>query len=167
MVSQLPALSKPKLRIVQCPARFTSLSPPPNYGAVEDGIIFRSGFPQAKHLEFIESLKICSVLYVRAHTLPTRDDLADYDAAPWSTQSQAKSFTSSWTDSEFSAITLALLRTRTEEKWISRPFATRSFLRRTQATSQYTSTATRASIALGVWSRAFENTKDGQWMRSC
>lgn len=38
--------------------------PPANYGMVERNTVYRSGFPQDKHLDFMGSLKIRSILYV-------------------------------------------------------------------------------------------------------
>lgn len=61
-----------KLTIAHPPSRLTSLIPPPNYGTVEQGTIFRSGFPQAMHLDFMESMKIRSILYVRAPSMKMR-----------------------------------------------------------------------------------------------
>lgn len=54
-----------RLTIAPSPARLTCLFPPPNYGTVEKGTVFRSGFPQPRHLEFMASLEIRSILYVQ------------------------------------------------------------------------------------------------------
>lgn len=54
----------PTLRIEQCPMRLRSLVPPPNYGAIKTGAVFRSAFPQDRNVEFLKGLDVKTVLYV-------------------------------------------------------------------------------------------------------
>jgi len=51
-----------RVSIAPCPIRLTPLIPPANYGSVQHGAVFRSGFPQAQHTDFLESLHIRSIL---------------------------------------------------------------------------------------------------------
>lgn len=44
------------------PSRLQPLIPPPNFGAVQGGQIFRSAFPQTRNLDFIEQLNVKTVL---------------------------------------------------------------------------------------------------------
>ena len=53
----------PRLTIAPCPERLTPFIPPPNYGAVECGQIFRSSFPQERHMDFVKELGVRSMLY--------------------------------------------------------------------------------------------------------
>ncbi|KAK5138341.1 hypothetical protein LTR08_003402 [Meristemomyces frigidus] len=52
----------PTLRIAQCPLRLRPLIPPPNYGAVKQGAILRSAFPQDRNVEFLKGLQVKTVL---------------------------------------------------------------------------------------------------------
>lgn len=67
-VSQLPTPPEsstgtpPKVTIAPLPARLMNFIPPANYGMVERNTVYRSGFPQDKHLDFMGSLKIRSIL---------------------------------------------------------------------------------------------------------
>jgi len=53
---------RPRLTIAPCPARLTPFHPPKNFGAVEAGNIYRSGFPEAHNVEFLELLKLKTIL---------------------------------------------------------------------------------------------------------
>lgn len=50
------------MRIEECPPRLRSYIPPPNYGAIQEGAIYRSAFPQDRNLEFLEGLEIRTIL---------------------------------------------------------------------------------------------------------
>ncbi|KAI6806382.1 hypothetical protein KC332_g4252 [Hortaea werneckii] len=52
----------PSLRLEECPSRLRPQIPPPNYGAVKPGVLFRSAFPQDRNLEFLEGLNIRTIL---------------------------------------------------------------------------------------------------------
>ncbi|KAK0249325.1 tyrosine-protein phosphatase siw14 [Friedmanniomyces endolithicus] len=52
----------PSLRITMCPYRLRPLVPPPNYGAVQEGELYRSAYPQDRNLDFLKLLGIRSVL---------------------------------------------------------------------------------------------------------
>jgi hypothetical protein len=52
----------PRLTIKPCPDRLRPYYPPPNYGTVEDHKIYRSSFPQDRHISFVSGLGIRSVL---------------------------------------------------------------------------------------------------------
>ncbi|GAB1741325.1 hypothetical protein NU219Hw_g6563t1 [Hortaea werneckii] len=52
----------PSLRLEECPSRLRPQIPPPNYGAVKPGALFRSAFPQDRNLEFLEGLNIRTIL---------------------------------------------------------------------------------------------------------
>jgi hypothetical protein len=56
----------PRVSIMPCPPRLKAYYPPPNYGTVEEDKIFRSSFPQERHMDFVKSLGVRSVLYVPA-----------------------------------------------------------------------------------------------------
>ncbi|KAF1820311.1 protein-tyrosine phosphatase, partial [Dissoconium aciculare CBS 342.82] len=51
-----------RVTIAPCPVHLTPLTRPPNYGSVQHGAVFRSGFPQPEHIEFLETLHIRSIL---------------------------------------------------------------------------------------------------------
>jgi tyrosine-protein phosphatase SIW14 len=50
--------------------RFHSFVPPANYGAVLPGLIYRSSYPKPENYEFIQDLKIKSILTLVPETLP-------------------------------------------------------------------------------------------------
>ena len=52
----------PRLTIKPCPDRLRPYYPPPNYGTVDDYKIYRSSFPQDRHISFVSGLGIRSVL---------------------------------------------------------------------------------------------------------
>lgn len=52
----------PRLTIKPCPDRLRPHYPPPNYGTVEDYKIYRSSFPQDRHISFVSGLGVKSVL---------------------------------------------------------------------------------------------------------
>ncbi|KAI7515039.1 hypothetical protein KC347_g204 [Hortaea werneckii] len=52
----------PSLRLEECPSRLRPQIPPPNYGAVKPGLLFRSAFPQDRNLDFLEDLNIRTIL---------------------------------------------------------------------------------------------------------
>jgi hypothetical protein len=52
----------PRVSIMPCPPRLKAYYPPPNYGTVEEDKIFRSSFPQDRHMDFVKSLGVRSVL---------------------------------------------------------------------------------------------------------
>ncbi|KAI6811753.1 hypothetical protein KC340_g18146 [Hortaea werneckii] len=52
----------PSLRLEECPPRLRPQIPPPNYGAVKPGLLFRSAFPQDRNLDFLEDLNIRTIL---------------------------------------------------------------------------------------------------------
>ncbi|XP_050234573.1 tyrosine-protein phosphatase DSP3-like [Mercurialis annua] len=46
------------------------LEPPPNFSAVEAGVIFRSSFPQPSNFSFLQSLNLRSVIYLCSEPYP-------------------------------------------------------------------------------------------------
>ncbi|KAK0263228.1 hypothetical protein B0A54_00592 [Friedmanniomyces endolithicus] len=52
----------PSLRIPMCPFRLRPLVPPPNYGAVQEGELYRSAYLQDRNLDFLKLLGIRNVL---------------------------------------------------------------------------------------------------------
>ena len=52
----------PRLSLAPCPTRLRPLFPPPNYGCVDDFKIYRSSYPQDRHMDFVRSLGIRTVL---------------------------------------------------------------------------------------------------------
>jgi tyrosine-protein phosphatase SIW14 len=46
----------------KAPDRLRSLIPPPNFGAVVPGSVYRSSYPQAENFEFLKSLGLKSIL---------------------------------------------------------------------------------------------------------
>jgi tyrosine-protein phosphatase SIW14 len=68
LVSQLPTppesvtTTPPKVTIAPLPSRLMNFIPPANYGMVERNTVYRSGFPHDKNLNFMNSLKIRSIL---------------------------------------------------------------------------------------------------------
>ncbi len=52
----------PRLTIKPCPERLRPYYPPPNYGTVDKYKIYRSSFPQDRHISFVYGLGIRSVL---------------------------------------------------------------------------------------------------------
>ena len=52
----------PRLTIAPCPPRLQPYVPPPNYGTVDIHKTYRSSFPQDRHMDFMISMKIRSVL---------------------------------------------------------------------------------------------------------
>ena len=68
-VSPSPPDSRPETpcaSLVSCPITLTALTPPDNYGVVERGTVYRSGFPRSTNIAFLEALNIQSMMYVRA-----------------------------------------------------------------------------------------------------
>lgn len=67
-------------RAVACPARLRPLIPPPNFGAIADGQLFRSAFPQDRNLDFLRHLRIRTLLVLvdtepsDAYSAVLRDD---------------------------------------------------------------------------------------------
>lgn len=57
-----PSPSTTRLTIAPCPARLTPLLPPINYGTVEKHTVYRSGFPHDRNVEFLEGLRLTSIL---------------------------------------------------------------------------------------------------------
>jgi len=51
-----------KAHIEPCPARLLPLVPPPNYGTVDEGCIYRSAFPQDRNLDFMQMLHVSTIL---------------------------------------------------------------------------------------------------------
>ncbi|KXT07865.1 hypothetical protein AC579_9726 [Pseudocercospora musae] len=62
----------PRFNLDKCPKRLYPLIPPKNYGAVFDDVMFRSSFPQRENIDFLNSLKLRSIL-----TLTTKNDPCD------------------------------------------------------------------------------------------
>ncbi|KAI6901638.1 hypothetical protein KC348_g16397, partial [Hortaea werneckii] len=58
----------PSLRLEECPPRLRPQIPPPNYGAVKPGLLFRSAFPQDRNLAFLDTLPRST----RIMPIPTR-----------------------------------------------------------------------------------------------
>lgn len=54
----------PRVTIAPCPSRLTPLFPPPNYTCVDEDKVYRSSYPQDRHVEFIDSIGVSSILYV-------------------------------------------------------------------------------------------------------
>lgn len=54
--------STPRVTIGPCPSRLQPLIPPFNYGTVDVHTIYRSSFPQDRNLDFLQTLKIRSIL---------------------------------------------------------------------------------------------------------
>lgn len=52
----------PKITILPIPSRLRMYVPPTNFGAVEEGFIYRSGYPQPKNYSFLESLNLKTIL---------------------------------------------------------------------------------------------------------
>ncbi|TKA82314.1 hypothetical protein B0A55_01460 [Friedmanniomyces simplex] len=52
----------PTLRIPPCPCRLRPLIPPPNYGATQEGDVFRSAYPQDRNLNFLKLLDVRNLL---------------------------------------------------------------------------------------------------------
>ncbi|KAF2480180.1 protein-tyrosine phosphatase, partial [Neohortaea acidophila] len=52
----------PRVTIGPCPSRLQPLLPPFNYGTVDVHTIYRSSFPQDRNLDFLQTLKIRSIL---------------------------------------------------------------------------------------------------------
>ncbi|KAK5171271.1 tyrosine-protein phosphatase siw14 [Saxophila tyrrhenica] len=52
----------PRVTIAPCPIRLRPYIPPPNYGTVELHKVFRSSFPQDRHMDFVKTLGIRSML---------------------------------------------------------------------------------------------------------
>jgi tyrosine-protein phosphatase SIW14 len=44
------------------PGRLRSLFPPANYGAVLPGAVYRSSYPEPKNYEFLQSLKLKTIM---------------------------------------------------------------------------------------------------------
>ncbi|KAF1981114.1 hypothetical protein K402DRAFT_408670 [Aulographum hederae CBS 113979] len=61
-------------RTVITPGRLTSLIPPPNYGSVVNGAIYRSGFPAPENFSFLASLKLKTIITL---VIP-EEDVTDY-----------------------------------------------------------------------------------------
>eukprot|EP00914_Ancora_sagittata_P003980 GHVO01008717.1.p1 GENE.GHVO01008717.1~~GHVO01008717.1.p1 ORF type:complete len:290 (+),score=32.58 GHVO01008717.1:371-1240(+) len=64
------ANSTPAVSVRSARERFHSFVPPTNYGAVLPGMIYRSGYPKPENYEFIQDLKIKSILTLVPETLP-------------------------------------------------------------------------------------------------
>lgn len=54
------------------PGRLRSLFPPSNYGAVVPGAVYRSSYPQEKNFEFLESLKLKTIITLVPEEIPTQ-----------------------------------------------------------------------------------------------
>ena len=52
------------------PGRLRSLFPPSNYGAVVPGSVYRSSYPQEKNFEFLESLKLKTIITLVPEEIP-------------------------------------------------------------------------------------------------
>lgn len=52
----------PNLSIQPCPIRLWPYIPPVNYGAVETDMIFRSSYPKKRHVQFMEKLRLSTLL---------------------------------------------------------------------------------------------------------
>lgn len=61
-VAQEKENMNPKLSIGPLPGRLRMYVPPTNFGAVETGHIYRSGYPTSKNFDFICSLNIKTIL---------------------------------------------------------------------------------------------------------
>lgn len=57
-------IAKLRTPAAQPPSRLMPLAPPTNYGTVEAGAWYRSGFPDEDNLDFLESLGIRSIVSV-------------------------------------------------------------------------------------------------------
>ena len=57
-----PCVKALKAHIEPCPARLLPLVPPPNYGTVEQGCVYRSAYPQDCNLDFMQFLHVSNVL---------------------------------------------------------------------------------------------------------
>lgn len=69
----------PRVTLMPCPVRLLPLVPAPNYGTVVDNTMYRSAFPQARNIEFMETLKLKSIL-----TLVTKtESCKHYDQFVW------------------------------------------------------------------------------------
>ncbi|PPJ51623.1 hypothetical protein CBER1_08948 [Cercospora berteroae] len=69
----------PRVTLMPCPVRLLPLVPAPNYGTVVDNTMYRSAFPQARNIEFMETLKLKSIL-----TLVTKTASCEhYDNFVW------------------------------------------------------------------------------------
>ncbi|KAF1970489.1 tyrosine-protein phosphatase SIW14 [Bimuria novae-zelandiae CBS 107.79] len=52
------------------PGRLRSLYPPSNYGAVVPGAVYRSSYPQEKNFDFLESLKLKTIITLVPEEIP-------------------------------------------------------------------------------------------------
>lgn len=52
------------------PGRLRSLFPPSNYGAVVPGSVYRSSYPQAKNFDFLQSLKLKTIITLVPEEIP-------------------------------------------------------------------------------------------------
>ncbi|PVI07813.1 hypothetical protein DM02DRAFT_511545 [Periconia macrospinosa] len=53
------------------PGRLRSLFPPPNYGTVIPGAVFRSSYPQPKNYDFVKSLGVKTIITLVPEEIPT------------------------------------------------------------------------------------------------
>lgn len=60
----------PAVSVRSAKDRFYSFVPPINYGAVLPGIIYRSGYPKPENYDFIQDLKIKSIITLVPEALP-------------------------------------------------------------------------------------------------
>ena len=61
----------PAVSVRSAKERFHSFVPPTNYGAVLPGLIYRSSYPKPENYDFIQDLKIKSILTLVPEPLPT------------------------------------------------------------------------------------------------
>ena len=67
--SSLSDYLPPKITIPPIPNRLRMHIPPSNFGAVEEGSIYRSGYPQPKNYSFLESLNLKTILTLVPETI--------------------------------------------------------------------------------------------------